>query len=77
MQTIRLRIHDSVYKKIMWLLKRFDKNEIEVIKENDEFISVQEYLKNELETIDSGKAEFLSLEQLDDELESTIKKYED
>lgn len=77
MQTIRLRIHDSVYSKIMWLLKRFNKNEIEVIKENDEFISVQDYLKKELETIDSGTAEFLSLEQLDNELESTIKKYED
>jgi len=76
MHTIRLRIHDSVYSKIMWLLKRFNKNGIEVIKENEEFISIQDYLKKELETIDNGTAEFLSLEQLDKELESTIKKYE-
>jgi hypothetical protein len=60
----------------MWLLKRFNKNGIEVIKENEEFISIQDYLKKELETIDNGTAEFLSLEQLDKELESTIKKYE-
>ena len=77
MQTIRLRIHDSVYNHLMWLLKRFKKNEIEVISETDEFISVQEYLKEELKTIESDEAEFINLEQLDSELESTIKKYED
>ena len=77
MQTIKLRIHESVYNQLMWLLKRFNKNEIEVISETDEFISIQEYLKEELKTIESGEAEFINIEQLDSELESTIKKYED
>ncbi len=77
MQTIRLKINDKVYNKIMCLLKKFDRDEVEVIKENDEFISVQEYLKKELETMDKGTAEFISPEQLDEELESTIRKYED
>lgn len=77
MQIIRLRINDSVYKKIMWLLKKFDRNEVEVIKENDEFVSVQEYLKKELETIDNGTAGFINPEKLEAELESTIRKYED
>lgn len=77
MQTIKLRIHESVYTQLMWLLKRFNKNEIEVISETDEFISIQEYLKEELKTIESGEAEFINIEQLDSELESTIKKYED
>jgi len=61
----------------MWFLKRFGKNEIEVISENDEYFSIQEYLKKELEKIENGTAEFISLNQLDEELESTIRKYED
>ncbi len=77
MQTIRLRIHESVYNQLMWLLKRFAKNEIEVISETDEFISVQDYLTKELKTIEVGDAEFINLDQLDSELESTIKKHED
>ncbi|SHI53603.1 hypothetical protein SAMN05444280_10370 [Tangfeifania diversioriginum] len=77
MQTIRLRVNDSIFQQLMWFLKRFGKNEIEVISENDEYFSIQEYLKKELEKIENGTAEFISLNQLDEELESTIRKYED
>jgi len=77
MQTIRLRVNDSIFQQLMWLLKRFSKNEIEVINENKEYLSIQEYLINELENIKNGKAEFISFNQLDQELESTIQKYED
>lgn len=77
MQTIRLRVNDSIFQQLMWFLKRFGKNEIEVINENEEYLSNQEYLKKELESIENGKAEFISFNQLDEELESTIRKYED
>lgn len=77
MQTIRLRVNDSIFQQLMWFLKRFSKNEIEVISENDEYFSIQEYLKKELEKIENGTAEFISFNQLDKELESTIRKYED
>jgi hypothetical protein len=77
MQTIRLRVNDSIFQQLMWFLKRFGKNEIEVINENEEYLSIQEYLKKELESIENGKAEFISFNQLDEELESTIRKYED
>jgi len=60
----------------MWFLGRFKKEEIQVIMENDEFISIQEYLKKELEKIENGTAKFVSIDQLDNELETTIKKYE-
>jgi reverse gyrase len=42
----------------------------------DVFISIQEYLKNELEEIENGTAEFVSIDQLDNELGTTIKKQE-
>jgi hypothetical protein len=61
----------------MWFLKRFGKNEIEVINENEEYLSVQEYLKKELENIENGTAEFVNFNELDQELEATIRKYED
>jgi len=77
MQTIRLRVSDNIYKNLMWLLNRFTKEEIQVISENDEFLSTQAYLKAELEKIENGTAEFISLDELADELEATIEKYED
>jgi len=77
METIRLRVHSKVYKNLMWFLQRFTKEEILVINENDEFLSVKEHLKKELEAVEDGKAKYIGLEQLDIELESTIRKYED
>jgi len=76
MQTIRLRVNDKIFDRFIWLLNRFNKEEIQVILENDEFVSVREYLKNELEKIDNGTAEFISIDHLESELENTIKKHE-
>jgi len=61
----------------MWFLQRFSSEEIQVIQENNEFLSVQQYLKKELVSVEEGKAEYISLEELDQELESTIRKNED
>lgn len=76
MHTIRLRVNDKIYKHLMWFLGRFNKEEIQVIRENDEFVSIQEYLKKELEKIENGTAEFVTIDQMDNELETTIRKYE-
>ena len=77
MQTIRLRVNDKIYKNLMWFLQRFKKDEIQVINENDEFLSIQNYLSKELEKIENGTAEFINIDQLDNKLETTIRKYED
>lgn len=76
MQTIRLRVNDRIYKNLMWFLARFNKEEIQLIRENDEFLSIREYLNKELEKIENGTSEFVSIDQLDNELENTIRKYE-
>jgi hypothetical protein len=60
----------------MWFLGRFNKEEIQIINESEEYISVQEYLKKELDKVEDGKSEYLSIDQLNDLLEDTIKKYE-
>lgn len=77
MRTLRINVNDSIYHNLLWFLKRFGKDEIQVIDENQEFLSVQSYLKNELQKVEEGSAEYLSLEELDTEMERTIQKHED
>lgn len=60
----------------MWFLNRFSKKEIQIIEENDEFLSIQDYLKNELTSVENENAEYIDIKQLDVELEATISKYE-
>lgn len=76
MQTIRLRVNDKVYKNLMWFLERFKKDEIQVINENAEFISIQQYLNKELVSLESGKSDLISIDELENDLESTIMKHE-
>lgn len=76
MQTIRLKVNDEIYKNLMWFLSRFEKDEIQVIKENNQFLSIQEYLKNELEQVEHGNVKFVSFEELERHLEETLQKYE-
>lgn len=74
MQTIRLRVDDKIYKKFLWLLSKFEKDEIEIICEEKEFLSTQKYLQKELDEIESGKAKFYTQEELDNRLKETIGK---
>lgn len=76
MRNIRLRINNKVYGHLMWFLKRFTSDEIQVIDEDENFVNVQTYLKAELEKMENGTAGFIGVEELYKELEATLKKYE-
>ncbi len=76
MQTIRLRVNEKTYKYLMWFLGKFSKDEVEVIEEDADFLTAQSELKSELQKLEKGEATFIDLEQLDEELENTIRKYE-
>ena len=76
MHTIRLRVNEKIYHNLIWLLSNFKKEEIQVIEENNNFISVKDYLEKELSKINSGQTNFTTLEELDMELEKRISKYE-
>ena len=65
MQTIHLKINDRVYEKVMWLLGKFSKDEIEIIGSDEDFKTTRAYLHSELEDINSGKAEFMDIDQAD------------
>ena len=76
MQTIRLRVNEKVYKNLIRLLSKFSKEEILVIEENDTFLSIQQYLEKELASVEDGSAKYLSIDELDNNLDATIDKYE-
>ena len=77
MQTIRLQVNNDSYKHLMWFLNKFKKEELLIINEDEQYISVQNYLQGELKKIESGDAEFVDIDELDAELETTIRQHED
>lgn len=76
MQTIRLRVSEKIYKNLMWFLQKFTKDELQIIEEGKDYLSIQDYLKRELEQLDKGNTEFIHIEQLDKDLEDIIRKHE-
>jgi hypothetical protein len=60
----------------MWFLGKFSKDEIQIEEETDQFISNRQYLDKELNTIEEGKAEYIGIEQLDDDLEAILRSNE-
>ena len=76
MQTIRLRVNDKVYKNLIRLLSKFSKEEIQIIEENDTFLSIQQYLEKELASVEDGSAKYLSIDELNNDLDATINKHE-
>ncbi|MCF8346557.1 MAG: hypothetical protein K9G38_05045 [Bacteroidales bacterium] len=74
MQTIRIQINDKVYKNVIRLLSKFSKEEVEVIEENDTFLSVQQYLEKELASVEEGTAKYTSIDALEKRLDDTLRK---
>jgi hypothetical protein len=60
----------------MWILKGFNKSDIEIISEDQQFIKEKRYLAEDLKEIDDGNATFYSIEELENELEKVISKHE-
>lgn len=72
MKTIQLKISDKVYDKFLWLLSKFSSEEIQIINENEDFLATKKYLQNELSEIDTGKASFVSEEELEYRLNKIV-----
>lgn len=77
MAVIKLTINDGLLDKVIGLLSPFKGKGLEIEHLDPKLQAHKEYVKEQLELLDSGKAEFISLEELDQKLEETIKKYED
>jgi hypothetical protein len=77
MHTIRLRINDKVYDRFIWLLSKFNRDELEIIPESSDFIENQRYLLAELDDITQGNANFVSEQEANERLERKIRQNED
>jgi hypothetical protein len=76
MQTVKLRVNDGVYDKLLLLLSKFNKDEVEIIPETTDFAKNQNYLTGELNEIINGKARFIEMDEAEQQLENIIKKHE-
>ncbi len=76
MHTIRLKVNDKIYDKLLWLLSKFSKDEIEILVENSTFSNDQKYLEKELNEIISGEARFIGVEEAEERLEKSLKQHE-
>lgn len=78
MEKLLLKINDpETYQHLLWLLKRFDKGEVEIIESTDIFERNKATLHQELKRINSGESAMMDIEEFDQELEKIISSYED
>ena len=77
MHTIKLKIEDKVYDKLIRLLSKFTKDEVEIILEESSFTETKKYLETELDEILKDKADFLTVNDTEQRLENLIRKHED
>lgn len=73
METIRITASHDILEQVRAFLHTFKDQQIKVQNESNE----RQYLQNQLNEIDNGKAIFYSLEEAEQILEATIRKYED
>ncbi|MFO7789130.1 MAG: tRNA pseudouridine synthase A [Bacteroidota bacterium] len=76
MHTIKLKISEKVYDKLLWLLSKFSKDEIEILSNENSFAETKNYLEKELDDIYAGQATFHTLEEVDNKIESSIRANE-
>lgn len=76
METIRLEFQPNIKAKILELLSSFSSDELKIIKEDEDFDRNKAMIKNELEKIKNGTAEYCTFEELDSYLDDVISEYE-
>jgi len=58
----------------MWLLKQFDRNDVEIVSE--EFLRNKAELEEDLRKINAGEMKMYSLEEFEKETDELLKKHE-
>ncbi len=75
MPAIQLKISDKVYGRFLWLLSKFNKEEVEILSEDQDFILAKKYLQKELDEINSGNANFISQTEFESRLDQIMKRH--
>jgi hypothetical protein len=74
MTTLKIKVSDKILDKFLWLLQQFKSEDIEVIDENFESNKNEVHLA--YQNMKDSNDKTYSIEELDELLESRIKKYE-
>ena len=74
METIHLKINSKVYDHVMWLLKQFNSEDVEIV--SDEFWKVKAEVNESYRQIKEGEVDSISLEEFEKETEELLRKYE-
>ena len=75
METIHLKVNSKVYDHVMWLLKQFNTDDVEIV--SDEFLKTKAELNETLRQIDNGEMKMFSLEEAEKGADEILAKYED
>ena len=65
MHTLRLKVNDKIYDKLLGLLSKFNKDEIEIIADTSDFIKDQKYLTHEYNEILDGTSKFIEMDDVE------------
>jgi len=76
LRTLTLQVNEKIYDKLLWLLSKFSKDEVEILVENPTFDADKNYLEKELNDIMNGDARFLAVEEIEERLEKIIMQHE-
>lgn len=63
METVHLKINAKVYDHVMWLLKQFSSQDVQIV--SDDFIKVKAELDETLRQLDNNEMESMSLEEFE------------
>lgn len=77
MHTLKLKIDDKIYEKLLLQLSKFSSDELEIIIDDVNFEENKKYLEAELKEILDGNAKFYSVNEVEQKLDKVIKKHED
>lgn len=77
MHSVKLKIDDKIYDHLLWYLKKFSKDELEIIEEDNEMLENRQYLETELKEIVEGNASFYSIDEVEQRLDKVIARHED
>jgi tRNA 2-selenouridine synthase SelU len=76
MHSVKLKIDDKIYDNLLWLLSKFDKDELEIVIEDSNLLEQKQYLEAELKEVIEGNATFYAMNEVEQRLEKIIKKHE-
>lgn len=74
MPTVKIKISPKIFNQVLAYLKHFKKEELEFVIDDDFYAENKAYLTEELKEVQEGKASYLTMEELELELNTDFNK---